>query len=381
MLSLRHVNKNLSMYPLLFPDDQVLIRKGKEVAVDDLVVFRSKGKYICHRVIYLNKDEGYLVTKGDANKKSDGKIKLSEVLGTVKKVKRNGRLINLRHVYFSESLLYLSEISLVLDRLQQLGLNYVFLKGLPIYLFFEGHVPQRIYFDVDILIKENDKLKIHKILVALGYRPVKTKLFNKETLDFTQINYHKEIGNFSVVIDVHLQAAVGFTKSAKLNRLLPDLRDYSRHLFSQTTLFVQDNKEFSILNQEECVFYLLLHIFHHNFKGYQRYELLSYIVNHYSVNWGKIKELAITYRFRKIIYISTRFLQKYYHVSVPNGFFPGLDISPIAKLLSNLILNFTRIFDDDDRNVARLKRFFLVFIYSDLAFFRKLGVIFRLLIN
>ena len=63
-----------SMEPTIDAGEYVFFVQSsfKDIEIDDIVVFRAKdGKYIIHRVIDKNIEEGYLTTKGDNNELQD----------------------------------------------------------------------------------------------------------------------------------------------------------------------------------------------------------------------------------------------------------------------------------------------------------------------
>jgi hypothetical protein len=68
-----------SMEPALSVDDIVVVRKTREVAVGDIVVYERDGGLIVHRVVSVDGDT--LITQGDANDVADKPIDISAVKG------------------------------------------------------------------------------------------------------------------------------------------------------------------------------------------------------------------------------------------------------------------------------------------------------------
>ncbi|MBI5122615.1 S24/S26 family peptidase [Candidatus Roizmanbacteria bacterium] len=63
-----------SMLPILHPNDVVQYRKinFKQIRINDIILVRKNKRLFTHRIIY--KTDKYLVTKGNNNLESDGKI-------------------------------------------------------------------------------------------------------------------------------------------------------------------------------------------------------------------------------------------------------------------------------------------------------------------
>lgn len=142
--------------------------------VNDLVLFQRNNRIFTHRIIY--KKGNYLIAKGDHNFKDDGKIYSKHILGKVTNIKRNNKIINPETIYLLQSTIYLTELKLIAKELNSKDINFVFLKGLPIHLFYEKTHPQRIYVDCDILLAKNQYQKALKIFTALGYKPLEANL-------------------------------------------------------------------------------------------------------------------------------------------------------------------------------------------------------------
>ena len=165
-----------SMLPILYENDVVYFKKitFSEIKVNDLIVFKKKNQLITHRVIYKTKN--YLITKGDNNLNSDGKIYPKQILGKVYQIKRNGQIFKPETIYLIQSTHYFSEIVKIKNQFDKEKINYVFLKGLPLHLYFEGTHPKRLYADCDVLVDKRDFDKAEKILFSFGYQKADTSL-------------------------------------------------------------------------------------------------------------------------------------------------------------------------------------------------------------
>ncbi len=95
-----------------------------------------------HRVIY--KTVNYLVTKGDNSFESDGKILPRHIIAKVYKIKRNTQTFNPESLYLLQSTLYLQEINQIKKLFEREKIDFVFLKGLPLHLYYEKTHPRRM---------------------------------------------------------------------------------------------------------------------------------------------------------------------------------------------------------------------------------------------
>ncbi|MGB9707692.1 MAG: signal peptidase I, partial [Microgenomates group bacterium] len=102
-LSLPLKSQGQSMFPLLQENDIVFFKKipFSKIKINDIIVFKKNSQLITHRVIYKNKK--YLITKGDNNPKSDGKIFSKQIIGKVYQIKRNGQIIKPETLYLIQS--------------------------------------------------------------------------------------------------------------------------------------------------------------------------------------------------------------------------------------------------------------------------------------
>ena len=70
-----------SMTPVLNKYDLIIIKKQDEYNESDIVAYYENNNIIVHRII--SKGNNYVITKGDANKIDDNKIKLKNLKGKV----------------------------------------------------------------------------------------------------------------------------------------------------------------------------------------------------------------------------------------------------------------------------------------------------------
>lgn len=367
-------NSGTSMIPLILPKDKLFISRNKNLKLNDIAVFRKNNRFIAHRVIYFFPDKKAFVTKGDNNTKADGQIKKSQLLGIAKGVKRGNKEILFSHTYLSQSSSYLKELEKINTQFRRKKLEYILLKGLPLHLYYEKHVPKRLYFDADLLVKKSDFLNASKILKKLGFELENTQFAGKKIKKFTQATFIKNSIPFATAIDLHTQPAIGFTKAAEFNKLIPSLEIFTKYLFRSYRLRKVGKTSFPILNSNALVLYLLLHFFHHNFQGLHRMELIKHLIRNRKVNLNKTIFLAKMYGFENFIYTSLSMIKKYF----PNQKIPEEKVNFPIVLFTKFFVKLSSPFDDDSKTISRFKRVFFVFFYSKVSFTDKLALLFSL---
>ena len=378
LFSLRSTGNSMRL--LLLPNDILYYKKNfRKISVNDLVLVKTEVKLFTHRVIYKTKK--YLVTKGDNNIESDGKIYLKQILGKVYQIKRNGQTINPNDLYLIQSTLYFREIIKIKQAFEKEKIDYVILKGLPLHLYFEKLHPKRIYADCDVLIKKEHFFKAKRMIKKFGYR--KTDEKNKQV----ENNYFKNINGFTVVFDVHLEPAFLMTQFSGLEALYP------QKLIDQLTVDLLNNKrpikingeKFFILNSKFLILYLALHLFHHNFRGAFRYQFLDTVIrrsldsrfrgNDKGIDWQNIKLTINKYQLTNFVYPVLMLIKKYYQSPIPKSFLKT--IRPSRSYISSMIYHQRSIFNDEPRIGAGMNRFKNIFFLSPQPLWRKLTVFFH----
>ncbi len=323
---LHQSNLNHSMSPLLLSVDKPIPESIKKLKTDELIIFKQKNKLIFHRLIYISPNQKIIITKGDNNFFPDSPINKSKIIGKVRQIKRQNRIISPSSIYKIQSSLYLKYLNQIVTKLHQQQINFIFLKGIPLHLYINNHIPYRIYADNDLLIHRSDFAKVEKIFTNLGFYPA-------ETTHSTQINFIKDTHPFPIVIDLHLEPAISFTKITSLAKLTPTTK-LTKYLFHHLQTFTYQNISYPILDNETLLFYLLLHLFHHNFRGYHRFQLIHNLIIRKPINWQKFQQLTLKLNYQSIIYPGLKLIQKLY---LPNLSLPYLKPS-IASRLSTLYL-------------------------------------------
>lgn len=359
------------MEPLLFENDLVYFEKVKTkgIKINDILLIR-KGQLFIHRVIYNNGQ--YLISKGDNNSLSDGKIRPSQILGRVIKVRRGKNLFKPEDVYLIQSSLYLKEVIKIKKILEENKIEYVFLKGLPLHFFFEGTHPKRLYSDCDILINKNFFLQAEKIFFSQGYKAVDLSLSKQSRSiksKLSECSYQKIIQGFAINFDVHLEAVFMMTQLGHLEPLYPQkLIDlFTQELLKTKRTITINHQSFFILNTKYLILYLALHFFHHNFQGAFRLHLLDKIIRRSKLkhnNWQKVKEIINTFQLDNFISPVFFLLKKHYQ-------------TPLPRFINfKNLMNFKNlhIFDSDSRITSGVTRFKNIFMLSPYPLWKKLFI-------
>lgn len=364
-----------SMLPLLHPKDQVFYEKVSfaKIKTNDLILVYKNNKPFTHRVIY--KINQYLITKGDNNLESDGKIYPRQIIGKITSVKRKSKIIDPEMLYLIQSSLYFKEIVKIISAFEKNKVNYVFLKGLPVHLYYEKTHPRRIYQDADVLIDKKDFVVAKKILTNFGYKSVDSSLSltQKKLKDKTvEISFYKLVNGFPVVFDIHLEPAFMMTQIGSLEALYPQklINQLTEEFLKQKKKVIVNGSVFYFLSSIHLIIYLALHFFHHNFSGVFRLQFVDLILRKNRKNYlndGRLIDKIKKYHLENFVYPVFYLLKKYYQTPLPH--FMNFKNFINFKNLS--------IFNDDLRTSAGIKRFFLLFLLSPQPFYRKILVFFN----
>lgn len=355
-----------SMLPVIFPNDKIYIKRTsfKSIKINDIVIFKKEKKLITHRVIYKNNK--FVITKGDNNYQADGKIYKRNILGIVKKILRNNQLVDLENAYLIQSTIYFSQIIIVKNCLVENNIDHVFLKGLPLHLYFSKSHPKRIYADCDILIRKSDYKKIKALFKKMGY---KKSLRTKEV----ENNYWKTVNGINVIFDVHLEPAFLMTQFKGLNLLYPqkNIDSLTNEMLTTKIAITINDEKFFILKYELLIVFLALHIFHHNFKGSFRYLFLNDVIKYLQSKYGEtmFKKVACKikkYKLETFIYPTFLVLRKFYNNHIPLTF-----MKTIMPKKQQLNINKINIFDEQPRLESGINRFMNIFILSPSPIWKK----------
>lgn len=367
-----------SMWPLIRPGDTPLIKKASSYKVDDIVSFLQKGKIITHRVVHTPQSKPYLITKGDNNLKSDGKVFKKDLLGKVEEVKRGKEKIKIRHTYLAQSSVYQKEIQKLNKTLRKESVPYVFLKGLPLHYLVNNSPPTRLFFDVDLLIERRKIKKVEKIMKKSGYKKLSTELFGKKVKKPKQISFIKRTKPFPTAVDLHFQPAIGFTKTEAFDKLFPFEPDaLNKYFFEKKRETSVGNIKVSLLSDDALTIFLLLHFFHHNFKGIHRLQLINNLVRKRKVDWKEAQKMVDKFKLRNFIYLGILYLKLYFKTPIPQNFVRKNKPRFFVALFSSILLYIFSPFDENKRFTERVKRLVFLFFYSPISLSKKLKTLFN----
>jgi len=351
-----------------------------------------------HRVIY--KHSSYIIVKGDHNPISDGRIYPRQIAAQAIQVKRSNRITSLDNIYLIQSTIYFQEIVTIKKAFEKVKIDFVFLKGLPLHLYFEGSHPRRIYADCDVIINKKYFAQAESILIEKGYKKADihwSKTVRKMQKRDVEVMYTKIVNGFLVTFDIHLQIDLSIVHLGNFEALYPQklidcLTTECLHTKKQIRV---NGEQFLILDSEFLILYLALHLFHHNFSGVFRYEFLDKVIRHSgkrtkrahpesildNQKWcqnddifldvaSKIKE----YRLQNFVYPVFVLLKKYYKTPIPQKFFRSIEpVNPLTHKFINQIIK-TNIFNDEPRIKAGITRFKYLFYLSPYPWWRKAWV-------
>jgi signal peptidase I len=379
-----------SMMPILQSGDLVYYQRTSfnRVRENDIVLIKKGPHLFTHRIIYRTPE--YAVTKGDNNRRSDGRILPSNIIAKAVRLKREGKIIRLDELYFLQSFLYFHEIYRIIQALQKKGVDVLVLKGLPLHLYYEGARPKRIYSDCDILISKSDADLTAGILKQNGYQKVEKSLSREHRLlqdKKVEESYMKLVGKFPVIFDVHYEAVFMMTQLGRLDPLYPQslIDALSVKLLREKQYVSIDQKRFPILSDSNLILYLLLHFFHHNFAGTHRLALIHHVLETARRKKELFRTLARSindFKLRGYVYPGFLRLKKDYNSPVPDAFLKLIRPPPYQVRYGERQIRKISLFDGEGRVSAGINRFkhlyylspgprlskLLVFLYPSVLF-------------
>ena len=346
--------------------------------INDLVLIKKNSQTFTHRIIY--KIGSYLISKGDNNYESDGRIHPQKVIAKAVAIKRGGNIININDYYLFQSTLYFQEILIIKKAFEKIKIDFVFLKGLPLHLYYEKSYPKRFYADCDVLINRSDIIAAEKILKKQGYKKFDQLLSQKikrKQGEEIEITYFKYINNHYVIFDIHFEVDITIVHINRINALYPQkFIDQLTEEFLKSRGFITiEHNSFPILSKERLIIYLALHFFHHNFHGIFRLEFIHKIIcAEKEIKYNVIIDRIKQYRLKNFVYPVFILLKKYYQTPIPKMFYAS--IAPKDSQIQKYINNLTKIdiFSDETRVQAGVNRFKNLFFLSPSPFWKKLLV-------
>ena len=371
-----------SMLPMFQSGDVLYFQRSslKTVKINDICLIHKNGQDVVHRIIY--KRSNYVITKGDNNLWSDGKVYSKQIVGKVIKIKRNGSKFDPDQAYLLQSTLYFQEIAKIKNAFEKAKIDFVFLKGLPLHLFIYKTHPRRFYHDCDILISKNDYSNIQKIFLNFNYTEADTSFSNvvKTMQDkITEVTYYKRFNNVLVSFDMHLEVNMGIVQLGKINMIYPQkwIDELSQKFIQEKVQIKVDGKRYPVLSSANLITYLAIHFFQHGLKGIWRLEMLSKIYHRNETNKEVINEIlkmTNTFRIENFLYPGLLLLKKYYPENNVTKLTSQIKINKIKKEYINRLVKNIRIFDDDTRIERGVGRFKNLYFLSPNPWWKKMWV-------
>lgn len=366
------------MAPFLLSGDIVYLKKipFSKIHVNDLICFKNGAKFTTHRVIHKPITGKFLITKGDNNFYADKKTYPKHITGKIVKIKRQDKIFSPEQAYLFQSTFYFKEILNLTQVFEKENINFLILKGLPLHLFFEKTHPKRIYADCDLLITPIQFNLVKKSLTELGFKQVNSSFSKAHSFlkdKETEITFSKIINNFQIIFDVHFEITFLMHQLGKMDLLYPQelIDSLTEEFLKNKTKEKIQNYFFPILKLENLVLYLSLHLFHHNFRGYYRYQLIDLILQTNKIDFDKLAGQIYKYKLRSFVYPVFKLLKKYYSTPIPEVFINKIkpDNSKIEYISKNILK--INIFDEEFRIRAGIDRFLFIFHLSPNPIYQK----------
>lgn len=286
--------------------------------------------------------------------------------------------------YLVQSVLYLNQITRLTSLLRESKIPHIILKGLPLHFKYEGTYPRRIFSDIDILVPASSRGLICILFAKLEYHLIKSSLSSKIAKQKDKVceeSFLKRIHGLPVVFDIHYEAVFMMTQLGKLDDLYPqnNIELFSRELFENTTQFKYESSQFPLLKDEYLVLYLALHLFHHNFCGTHRVELIRAIVKKKIATkdkmFKKIGKIIKKYHLQGYSYGSFLIMKRIYKNNlIPEDFLDSIKPSRLQSIYLEKIIGARIAIDDLGQIRAGIVLFFHLFLLSPHKWRKKMKV-------
>ena len=376
-----------SMAPCLLNGDVIFIKKVPfhKIRQNDIVTFHKYGKLISHRVHYVG--EKYIICRGDNNIASDGKIYPHQIVGVVNKIKRENAFLDPNHIYLIQSTIYFQELQKFVQQFNEKKIDFVFLKGLPLYLHYENSIPKRLLADCDILIHPDDIKKSISLLKKMGYTKGDTSLslphkFLKNHP--IQESYYKIVNGTYIILDIHYQALFFMTQLGTLNALYPShqANKFRADCLKNKQMVSIEGTTFPILSDDYQIVFLLLHFFRDNFSNASRLSHVNSIITkikpherHTVLN--SVNNIIESYSLTNYLYTPLIILEKYFSSSFTKQLIHQLTPKKRVRLFADQKAKNLEIFNGSHRLQRGKKLFYLLFTLSPRPLFYKVTVFFH----
>jgi len=215
------------------------------------------------------------------------------------------------------TLMYL-RIGQVLARLAESGIDFMVVKGPALAHTVYPDPDVRAFNDLDLVVRERDWTSMHRLLVAMGFRPDQDlpqpppKIVPQEIL-YEQKYWHRKTG---LLVEVHYDDI--------LNAGLAS-RDVEG--FWQRAICVDvDGTPVQALSLEDQLIHLCAHAHYHGYTRLNWFSDIAFIVRDHAtaLDWGQLLETVQTEEAQIGVYYSLQFLDQLLDVSAPDGVLAAL---------------------------------------------------------
>jgi len=375
---------DLTDEPFIKVNDELFFEsiKFKNIKVEDILLIKTGGRTVVRQVVYSLNEK--VITKGDEDKAY--LTKPGEIIGRIVKYQRGSQTIYPQRAYLIQSTLYLAEIAKIAKVFTKAKIAYVFVKGLPLHLYYEKTHPKRIYQDCDLLVSGKEvRTRVHQLLNQRGYvlRGSSENDYSTNAENITrapEVVYYKRIRGFPVVLDIHFEAVFMMIQLRELESFYPKklVSELTTKLLNDSIIVTIGNERLRILPRSLLILYLALHLFHHNYRGAFRFQFIHNLIESKATQptdfaqlWKLIQHFKLENFFSPVFFL----LQKHYRTSFPKNFLKkfGNNLSWRNRLLGLETLN---IFSYESRFVSGIHRFLLLFLLSPQSWFARISIIF-----
>jgi len=241
-------------------------------------------------------------------------------------------------------------------RFRENSIEFILLKGLSLTFSIYGSFGLRPFNDIDILIKKEDFITAHNILLSMGFRPDEKQMdiqfFLKEHFHFSYNFIDKKYG--CKTIELHWDL---FHKYFLNNFVINDF-------WKSTSKISFHGRKYRVLRVEHNIIYLCLHLERHAlflkqvqerenklsfiFRNIPKFKLIwltdiYFIIRKHRVDWSFIVENSIQWNFANSVHTVLSLINDVFDPIVPETFLKRLkDESEKEERISEKIKN--RIF-------------------------------------
>ncbi len=223
------------------------------------------------------------------------------------------RFKQLHYAYISQSVLLFKQISLILDKIEAIGIKTLLLKGLAIDSFIYKQDYLRPRLDLDLAVKKEDFSALEALLLDLGYsfdNEVERQYPISEYLN-SRLYTHKQ----NNLIPVHVHRHI-------INNLylmvMGDMDIDMNRVWQEAEPFKEYNHIFC-LKPELHLLYVCEHALKHNYERliflYEIDRLFDFYKN--KIDWNKLVLLAQDFKLSFVVYYGLFFACRVFSADIP----------------------------------------------------------------